>query len=163
MQRIRYCAEKSGQGELGGYTEHFISTTVDAALMAQNVLLAAESAGLGGVFIGGIRNDPQGVCGCLQLPDLVYPVFGMCLGWPAQKNAVKPRMPLSMIVHKDSYDVDAIPAQVDAYDETMQDYYASRGANLRASNWSTQTAGAIQGKTREHMLKFLQQRGFLQR
>jgi nitroreductase len=80
MKRIQYALDKLDQGELPGLTEHFMASTVDVALMAQNVLLAAESAGLGGVFIGGIRNNPQLVCDCLELPQLVYPVFGMCLG-----------------------------------------------------------------------------------
>lgn len=161
MQRIQYCSEKTAQGDLGGQTEHFIAATVDVALMAQNVMLAAESAGLGGVFIGGIRNDPQTVSECLDLPELVYPVFGMCLGWPEQKPQHKPRMPLGSILHQDSYQQDRVKAQVDDYDRIMQEYYASRLDNVKTTNWSEQTANAVQGKKREHMLKFLQSRGFL--
>lgn len=52
-----------------GWAEQFVTATVDAALLAQNVILAAESLGLGGVFIGGIRNDPQTVCDLLEIPD----------------------------------------------------------------------------------------------
>jgi nitroreductase len=163
MQRIQYCSEKTAQGDLGGQTEHFIAATVDVTLMAQNVMLAAESAGLGGVFIGGIRNDPQTVSECLDLPELVYPVFGMCLGWPAQKPQHKPRMPLGSILHQDSYQQDRVKAQVDDYDLIMQEYYASRSDNVKATNWSEQTANAVQGKKREHMLDFLQRRGYLQR
>jgi nitroreductase len=161
MQRIQYCSEKTAQGDLGGQTEHFIAATVDVTLMAQNVMLAAESAGLGGVFIGGIRNDPQTVSECLDLPELVYPVFGMCLGWPAQKPQHKPRMPLGSILHQDNYQQDRVKAQVDDYDLVMQEYYASRSDNVKTTNWSEQTANAVQGKKREHMLTFLQGRGFV--
>mgnify|MGYP006447696359 CR=1 FL=1 len=100
MQRINYASIKNAEGELKGYTEHFLAATVDTALMAQNMLLAAESAGLGGVFIGGIRNDPEVVAETLALPKHVFPAFGLCLGWPEQKNAVKPRMPVSTILHQ---------------------------------------------------------------
>lgn len=160
-QRINYASLKNGEGELKGYTEHFIAATVDTALMAQNVFLAAESMGLGGVFIGGIRNNPQLVSQTLGLPKHVYPVFGLCLGWPAHKNAVKPRMPVSTVLHQDSYDIDAVPACVDAYDEAFSAYYGSRGSNAKSSDWSSPTTRAIQGKRREHMLAFLKDQGFL--
>ncbi|MDJ0832790.1 MAG: oxygen-insensitive NADPH nitroreductase [Gammaproteobacteria bacterium] len=163
LQRVQYACEKNGAGPLLGHTEHFISATVDTALLAQNILLAAESAGLGGVFIGGIRNDPQRVSECLELPDQVYPVCGLCLGWPAQQVQQKPRMPLPAILHQDRYRQQDLPHQVDDYDEQIARYYQQRGSNVKLSNWTEQTAQAIQGKTREHMLAFLQARGFLRR
>ncbi|RMG33327.1 MAG: oxygen-insensitive NADPH nitroreductase [Gammaproteobacteria bacterium] len=163
LQRVAYACRKADAGELEGWTEHFITATVDAALMAQNMMLAAEAAGLGGVFIGGIRNDPTTVAELLALPKQVYPVFGLCLGWPAQRNPVKPRFPVEAIVHTDRYDAQGVPGYVDAYDQTMMDYYRTRDSNARQSDWSTQTAAAVQGKKRQHMLGFLQARGFLKR
>ena len=67
-----------------GLTEHFIIATVDVALYAQNVAIAAESAGLGICYIGAIRNDIARAAALLELPNQVYPVFGMCIGWPDQ-------------------------------------------------------------------------------
>ncbi len=163
LKRIDECCEKQGVGRLEGWTEHFMAATIDAALMAQNLLLAAESVGLGGVFIGGIRNDPATVAQCLQLPDLVYPAFGLCLGWPAERNEIKPRFPLEVVMHEESYDAEAIPRQIEDYDRIMRDYYASRGSSQKHSDWSEQTARAVQGKKREHMLAFLRDRGFLKR
>jgi nitroreductase len=163
LKRIELACVQQGTGELEGHTEHFVAATVDVALMAQNVLLAAESMGLGGVYIGGIRNNPQLVADLLELPDQVYPVFGMCLGWPAVDPEVKPRFPLAAILHQDHYQLDKVEANVAAYDQQMQDYYASRNTNNRATDWSTQTANAIQMKKREHMLSFLNQRGMLKR
>lgn len=163
LQRVNYACVKNGLGALEGHAEHFITATVDTSLVAQNVLLAAESMGLGGVFIGGIRNNPQLVCDLLGLPEQVYPVFGMCLGWPAQTNSVKPRFPLPMILHKDRYHLNQVTTDVDSYDQQMQAYYQTRGSHQRLSNWSAQTAAAVQKKQRSHMLKFLQTRGFLLR
>ena len=163
MSRIEYCCEKSALGEIEGYAEHFLQATVDTALMAQNMMLAAESAGLGGVFIGGIRNEIQRVSDCLQLPHLVYPAFGLCLGWPADKQPVKPRLPVDVVLHENTYHGAATAQQVDDYDGQMAEYYAARQSNSKATNWSQQTANAVQGKKREHMLAFLQQQGFLKR
>ena len=161
LKRLEYAIEKSDAGKLEGWTEHFMVATVDAALMAQNLMLAAESEGLGGVFIGGIRNNPQTVADCLELPALVYPVFGLCLGWPAERNEVKPRLPVDAVLHENRYDADRIPADVDAYDERMSRYYAERSQAAKQTDWSRQSAAALQGKKREHMLAFLHGRGFL--
>lgn len=163
MLRIQACCEKALAGSLEGYTEHFIAATVDAALMAQNMMLAAESEGLGGVFIGGIRNQPEVVANCLELPEQVYPVFGLCLGWPAGQQAVKPRLPVDVILHQEKYQSTNLQNQLEKYDRQMSDYYVSRKSNAKNSNWSEQTALAVQGKKREHMLNFLQSKGFLKR
>jgi len=163
FRRVARAIEKSGRGELAGYTEHFLAASVDAALMAQNMMVAAESVGLGAVFIGGIRNDPMTVAELLELPDLVYPAFGLCLGWPDQDPEVKPRMPVEMILHEERYHAERIDADVDRYDAIMGEYYRSRSENPRQTDWSTPTAAAVQGKTRPHMLEFLRARGFLKR
>lgn len=166
LQRIDSACQRVGAGPLDGYAEHGLAAVVDVALMAQNVLLAAESQGLGGVFIGGIRNDPQLIIDQLGLPELVTPVFGMCLGWPDDDNQVKPRMPVDLVLHQDRYrdaQSDALLAGIRDYDETMATYYAERTSSSRAGDWSRTTAAAVQGKKREHMLSFLHARRFFLR
>lgn len=163
LKRIELACIQQGQGVLEGHTEHFLAATVDVALVAQNVLLAAESIGLGGVYIGGIRNDPQLLADALALPEQVYPVFGMCLGWPAIDPEIKPRFPVTSVLHQEKYQTAKIAADVAAYDEQMKTYYESRSSNHRLTDWSTQTVKAVQLKKREHMLGFLQKRGLLKR
>lgn len=162
LRRLDGACRHAGLGPLEGYTEHSLAAVVDVALCAQNVLLAAESAGLGGVFIGGIRNAPQVVVEQLALPDLVTPVFGMCLGWPAAAPEVKPRLPLELVLHQDRYR-DPEEAELAAYDAVMAEYYRSRSSNTRLGDWRSAAANALQGKKRPHMLDFLQQRGFFRR
>jgi nitroreductase len=160
MRRINHCCVEQELGELEGQAEHFIAATVDVGLMAQNMMLAAESLGLGCVFIGGIRNDPAVVRDLLALPKHVYPAFGMCLGWPDQQTEVKPRFPVKVVLHQGTYH-DSAAQDVEGYDQVMRDYYQHRSGNQRTSDWSEQTAAAVQKKKREHMLAFLQQQGFL--
>ncbi len=162
LRRIDAACERSGREGLEGYSEHALAAVIDTALMAQNVLLAAESQGLGGVFIGGIRNAPEVIVEQLQLPRWVTPVFGMCLGWPDQDNEVKPRLPVDCVLHQDRYR-DPTNESMAGYDDRMAAYYASRGANVKLSDWSRATANAVQGKKREHMLGFLRSRGFFLR
>jgi nitroreductase len=159
LRRVDAACRRSGAGALEGWTEHSLAAVVDVSLMAQNVLLAAESVGLGGVYIGGIRNQPQTLVDLLGLPDLVVPVFGLCLGWPAESPDVKPRQPLDLVLHQDRYR-DPEPGRMAAYDRSMTAYYAARGNHARPSDWSETTAKATQGKKREHMLPFLRRMGF---
>jgi nitroreductase len=162
LRRVDDACRRAGQGALEGYAEHGLAAVIDVALMAQNLLLAAESLGLGGVFIGGIRNDIQRVADLLKVPRLVVPVFGMCLGWPADEPEVKPRMPVGLILHQDQYQ-DPPPAAIAEYDALMADYYGARFSGRKRSDWTSNTAVAMQGKKRPHMLDFLQQQGFCRR
>ena len=162
LRRVDRACRDQGTGPLEGWTEHGLTAVVDTALMAQNILLAAESLGLGGVFIGGIRNDPQVLVDALRLPELVAPLFGLCLGWPAESPEVKPRLPLELVLHQDIYR-DPDPAAIADYDRLMAGYYRARGNNARRSDWSATTARAVQGKKREHLLPFLQRLGFFRR
>ena len=162
LRRVDRACRDQGAGPLEGWTEHGLAAVVDTTLMAQNVLLAAESLGLGGVFIGGIRNDPQVLVDVLQIPKLVVPLFGLCLGWPAESPGVKPRLPVELVLHQDCYQ-DPDPAAIADYDRVMADYYRGRGNNARRSDWSGTTARAVQGKKREHLLPFLQKLGFFRR
>ena len=163
LKRIDLLSQKQGSGEVEGYTEHTVMAVVDVSLMAQNVMLAAESVGLGGVFIGGIRNNPDVVAEELQLPELVMPVFGMCLGVPDQDPQTKPRLPLEAVLHTDRYQQEEMEGLVQGYDEQMRVYYESRSSNARGDSWTAATARAVQNKTREHMKDFLQERGFNRR
>lgn len=113
-----------------GLAEQLLLGVVDTAMMAQNALIAAESLGLGGVYIGGLRNNIEAVTKLLKLPQHVLPLFGLCLGWPADNPDLKPRLPSSILVHENSYqplDKDAL-AQ---YDEQLAEYYLTRGSNNR--------------------------------
>ena len=159
---MSYCTAHGGTA-VEGLTEHFIIATVDAALYAQNVAVAAESAGLGICYIGAIRNDASRSAELLDLPPQVYPVFGMCIGWPDQDPDVKPRLPLSVILKENSYSIDGEAEAIAAYDEEMRNYYATRSANIKIQGWSEQMAGLLGKESRLHMRPFLESKGFLKR
>ena len=80
---------------------HF--ATVDAALAAQRMIDAAEALGLGTVCIGGIVNGLEELVELLALPRGVLPLFGVCLGWPAETPHERPRVALSSVLHDDRY------------------------------------------------------------
>jgi len=147
-----------------GWTEQFIAATVDVGLFAQNMVVAAQSADLGCCYIGGIRNNPERVSEMLGLPELVYPVFGLCMGYPEQNPGKKPRLPLSVAVHQNHYQTDEqMSADIAEYDKTVQAYYVERTRGKLDFSWSQQMAKQAQSQTRPFMQAFLQSKGFLKK
>ena len=160
LNRLEAACRRHGKEMVQGYAEQFIVATVDTALIGQNTLLAAESLGLGGVFIGAVRNDPQKICELLEIPEQAYPVFGMCLGYPDDDPPIKPRLPLEAIHRQETYTKERTDTLLDAYDKTTRQYYRSRDSNLKDETWSHQMAEFMSKVIRPHMKAFLHDRGF---
>ncbi|WP_263705968.1 oxygen-insensitive NADPH nitroreductase [Shouchella tritolerans] len=146
--------------DVGG-AEQLLVSAVDAALFAQNLMLAAESLGLGGVMIGGIRNQPKEVSDLLHLPTYVFPVMGMAIGEPDSEPGQKPRLPLKAVLHQETYQSDQEDA-LSAYDETMSAYYAKRTNGKRTTGWTASMAAYTKERKRPHLDAFLKEKGFLQ-
>ncbi|MBZ5486283.1 oxygen-insensitive NADPH nitroreductase [Halomonas aquamarina] len=158
MKRPTEASERTGAKVVRGMTEQLLVATVDVALMGQNVATAAESEGLGICYIGGIRNNPQAISDLLKLPEHVYPVFGMCLGYPDHDPEVKPRLPVEAVLKEDYYTADA--ALVEDFDATMQAYYQSRSSGNKDTDWSHNLTPLFDNKLRPHMRDYLIERGF---
>lgn len=142
-----------------GLTEQLLLGAVDTAMMGQSTLIAAESMGLGGVYIGGIRNQIADVTSLLALPALVLPLFGLCLGWPATIPDLKPRLPASLLIHENHYQP-LDKAQLDEYDCTLADYYQHRDSNNRQDTWSEHIRRTLIKESRPFILDYLHQQGF---
>ncbi|ABM04326.1 nitroreductase [Psychromonas ingrahamii 37] len=171
MHRHQLACEMHKVPMKSGYTEQLLTASIDCALFAQNVVIAAEALGLGICYIGGIRNDIAAVSSLLDLPDLAFPVFGLCLGYPDQNPEVKPRLPLSLTLKQNSYsqhktlneaDKDDIAA-LEAYDQQIREYYKSRTSAQKEMSWTEQISGMLQKEARPHMMDFLQGKGFMKR
>jgi nitroreductase len=163
MNRHKIACDMHNAEMLSGFTEQFITATVDCSLFAQNVLVAAQSLGIEGTYIGGIRNNIQAVTELLELPHLVYPVFGMCLGYPAQNPEVKPRLPLSVILKQDRYHDEADANTISDYDNRVREYYQTRTGGNKDTAWSEQISEMLVKEARPHMKEFLKSRGYLLR
>jgi len=111
------------------YLETFLISVIDAALAAQNAVVALESLGLGAVYVGALRNKPNEVARELGLPANVAPVFGLCVGYadPAVQSAVKPRLPQEVVVHRETYQARARDKGIAAYDAVLRDFQIAQG------------------------------------
>ncbi len=135
-QRI---ASNLGGGTYDQKLEGFLISAIDAALFAQNMVLALEAMGLGTCYIGGLRNDVGRVVKTLRLPKGVYPLFGLCAGYPAEQPMPRPRLDVDSVLFEGGYpDDDEIAAHIERYDEVYRTYLADRGAQPVAieDSWS---------------------------
>lgn len=153
-------AWKDANPQVFSNTECLIMATVDAALAAQKAYLAAQSLGLGGVYVGGIRNDLKTVSETLKLPELVYPLFGMCLGYPDDNPGPKPRLPKEVIYKVDEYDESRDEALIAAYDRIVEEYYQNRSGGKIQDTWTARCGRTLMSKTRDDVGEFLKGIGF---
>jgi nitroreductase len=165
MSRInRIAAERLAQVDGTHYVEEFIVGVVDAALAAQSALIAAESLGLGGVYIGAMRNVPEQVATELALPPHTFAVFGMSLGYPdpARETGIKPRLPQSVVLHREQYSTLQRSEAIDSYNTTMRDFQREQG--MRAIDWTQQCFDRVKDgaalRGRDRMREALRNLGF---
>jgi nitroreductase len=118
------------------FTETFLIATVDAALAAQNALVAAESLGFGTVYIGALRNHPAEVAAELNLPPHSYAVFGLVIGYadPTAATAIKPRLPQTAVLHRETYSLEAQRDAIARHDQHTRDF--RREQQLDDMSWS---------------------------
>ncbi|MCC7425883.1 MAG: nitroreductase family protein [Alphaproteobacteria bacterium] len=136
------------------YLETFMVAIIDAALAAQNAAVAAESLGLGCVYVGALRNKPEAVAAELGLPPHVMAVFGLSIGYPdpARPAEIKPRLPQSLILHREQYATKDEPAAIAAYDGEMKRFSARNG--MGDTDWTSRvvsrvgTAAGMSGRDR---------------
>ncbi len=146
---------RSAPTEALPYLESFMFAMIDAALAAQNATVALESLGLGSVYIGALRNNPTEVAKLLGLPANVMAVFGHCIGYPdpARPAQVKPRLPQSVVLHRERYSAPSQPA-VDAYDETLAAFQRSeKMAEVGWTSMALERVGSTASLTGRHRIR----------
>jgi len=118
------------------WLETFMVACLDVALAAQNAVVAAESLGLGTVYIGAMRNDPERVAKLLGLPKQSFVVFGLCIGYATEAAAgeVKPRLPQSTVLHHECYDAAPEAADRSAYNAEMSKFSARN--EMQTTTWT---------------------------
>ena len=163
LHRSSVACEMAGGEFHAGMTEHFIIAATDCAIAAQSAVVAAESLGLGICYIGGIRNDPAQMTELLDLPTQVVPLFGLCIGWPDQDPALKPRLPLSVTLKEETYDETNDRAGIESYDEQMRSYYLERTDGKIDRVWSADMSALLGKESRPHMQPYLDGQGMNRR
>lgn len=163
----RICSARNYQHQ-SGRVENFLLATIDASIAAQNAGLAAESIGLGFCYIGAIRNKPRQVIELLKLPRLVFPLFGMTVGWPVTPPKVRPRLPLNAVLHWGQYDTTGEEDLLSEYDKAMiqtgiyerRQVLANKHLPVSQYGWTEHSARRVSQVMRPHLRKVLLEQGF---
>jgi nitroreductase/FMN reductase [NAD(P)H] len=115
-RRLRRIAELRNKPFPNDTLDMFMNAAVDAALVMQSFITAAEALGLGCCPISLIRDEVERLGELLHLPQGVFPVAGLCVGHPADEGRLSMRLPPTITVHRDHYDPSRFDDELTAYD-----------------------------------------------
>jgi nitroreductase/FMN reductase [NAD(P)H] len=147
----------------------FMNAAVDAGLVLQSFITAAEALGLGCCPISVVRNHVEKLSELLELPAGVFPVAGLTVGYPSQAGWISMRLPPALTVHTDRYDDSDLPAQLEAYDRRREARHATPPSSQRAVDrfgvadpygWSEDKARQYSVPERHNFGPFIRRHGF---
>jgi nitroreductase len=107
----------------------------DAIVSLQNVVIAAESLGLGTVYLGEVLSKDLGQI--LGTPEYVFPAGLAVVGYPDETPDLRPRLPLEAVVHRNGYQVpsdDEITAFYREKDQAWKDLSEESRRDLLIQN-----------------------------
>ncbi|MCF7890097.1 nitroreductase family protein [Candidatus Bipolaricaulota bacterium] len=107
----------------------------DAALMAENMVIAGESMGLGSCFLGEAPYYAEKIVENYDLPEKVFPLVQLAMGYPDEDKPTRPRYPLDFVLFEEEYpdlDDDRLYRAMEKMDEGYmnQDYYEENDAKI---------------------------------
>jgi nitroreductase/FMN reductase [NAD(P)H] len=168
-RRMRRVAELRDRPFPNDTLDMFMNAAVDTGLVLQNFITAAEALGLGCCPISVVRNHVEKLAELLELPPGVFPVAGLCVGYPSQPGWISMRLPPAVTVHTDRYDDRDLPAQLEAYDRRREARHATpRGSQRLADRfgyaepygWSEDKARQYSVPERHNFGPFVRGHGF---
>ena len=100
----------------------------DASLMSENMVIAGESLGLGSCYLGAAPYHADKIIEEYNLPDKVFTLVQLVMGYPAEDKPPRPRYPMDFVLFEDEYpelDDGKISRAMEVMDEgyLAQDYY----------------------------------------
>ena len=160
LTRMEAAMKRHGHDMNNNNLEYGLVSSIDAALVGMSAYVAADSLGIKGLMIGAVRNKPNEVGKLLGMPYRVYPVFGMCLGWPAEAPKQKPRMDHHTVVHYERYNTEGLDAALDAYDSALAAHYDAVGKKTTRDSWTRDIDEKFAQPRRDKLREQLKAMGF---
>jgi FMN reductase [NAD(P)H] len=143
------------------------NAAVDSAIVMTTFMRAAAAVGLGCCPLSAIRDQAGRVSDVLELPERVFPVAGLCAGWPAKTGRITPRLGLETTLHQDRHRQGDLDQQIDAYDRrraAAQPYRRQRAierwGEAEFYGWSEDKARQYAEPLRSDFGAFLRAKGF---
>ncbi len=166
-RRQRQLHEWRGRPFANDHLDAFFNAAVDSAIVLQAFITAAKAAGLGCCPVSAIRNHAQAVSDLLGLPDHVFPVAGLGLGWPAAEGFISARLPLATTLHVDRFSEAGLREQIDNYDRRRaaihpyaKQRYTEDFGTAAEYGWSEDKARQYSRPERADFGAFVRRKGF---
>ena len=166
-RRQRLWHEWRGKPFVNDHLDAFFNAAVDAGIALSAFVLAAEAQGLGACPISVIRNRAAEISELLRLPQHVFPVAGLAVGWPATTPKQSMRLPLDVTVHRNGYREDDVRGAIEDYDrrrEAAQPFreqrYVDAFGKVAPYGWSEDKARQYAVPERADFGAFVRSRGF---
>ena len=168
-RRMRRVAEMRARPFPNDTLDMFMNAAVDAGLVLQSFITAAEAMGLGCCPISVVRNHVEKVSELLELPPAVFPVAGLTVGYPSGAGWISLRLPPAVTVHTDRYEDRDLPGELDAYDKRREarhatprdkQRYADRYGFTEPYGWSEDKARQYSVPERHNFGPFIRRHGF---
>jgi FMN reductase [NAD(P)H] len=166
-RRQRQLAQWRGKPFPNDHLDAYMNSTVDAAIVMTTFIHAAAAVGLGCCAISAVRDDAKKVSELLALPDWVYPICGMCVGYPVFGSRITPRLPLDVTLHTNRFDETGIAGKIDGYDHRrheLRPYPKQRSVEIFGSaefyGWSEDKARQYGVPERTDFGEFIRGKGF---
>lgn len=145
-------------------TDKFLASVFDTAIATENIMVAAESMGLGGTIMGSVLNNPRKMIELLNLPEMTFPLLGIVLGYPKDKPELKPRLPKSGMHFQNQYNLGAnFDQELAEYDQLISAYYQSRSTNDRSETFSHHIVSELSGdrNLRSDLFAIIREQGLM--
>lgn len=134
--------------------------TIDATIAMSNARVMAEALGLGCCCIGYVRTAaPQEVSAMLHLPQGVFIVCGLAIGYPREQPDLKPKQDLSLLIHPNGYHADGLAQRLRTYDDTIIHYNRTRQGGTSDNDWCAHITDYYVEGMGNHVLAYLQSQG----
>lgn len=145
----------------------FLTGTVDATIVTQNICVAAESEGLGICYLGTINYNTPEIAELLNLPKGVVPVTTITIGYPAENPEQNERLPLDGVVHYEAYtnytpdDIERIYRDKEALDFSKELVKTNEVENLAQVFTKKRYTKEMSETLSTKLLAFLKDSGFI--
>jgi len=98
----KWCEQRNANPGYDNFLS-FMTASIDAILVAQNVCLAAESKGLGICYLGTTTYMADKIIDLLELPKGVVPITTVTMGYPDEAPELVDRLSLDAVIHNETY------------------------------------------------------------
>ncbi len=168
LRRIRKLAELRDHDYQNNNADTFMNGAVDAALAMQNLITAAESIGLGTCPISYVRNRIDDLADILALPDGVFPIAGLTLGYRADAGYTAMRLPQDIVIHHDRYDDSDLADVIEDFDDRGHQRFAlppekqrhtDKYGVLEKCTWSENVSRQLSLPERDGFAAYLKRKG----